>query len=63
LPIVVLQHPPDLTHVLVDVAEQRHDSGDVAVIDRPFDAAIVAAHTPARQVSLPDILDRDLRVV
>jgi hypothetical protein len=42
LPIFFLQHRPDRSHVFGDVAEQRHDSCDVSVLDRPLDVPIVA---------------------
>jgi hypothetical protein len=42
LPIFFLQHRPDRSHVFGDVAEQRHGSCDVSVLDRPLDVPIVA---------------------
>ena len=52
--IVVLQELADPPHLAVDVGEQAHDSGDVAVLDRRLDERIVATTLPLRKMSVRD---------
>src|SRR3989442_15962333 len=48
-PIAFLQQAADLSNLLMDVAEESHDSRHVAEADRRFDARIVAQLRPVNK--------------